>query len=88
MMLLKRLFGKGRDHRCKNCFYNVIIPDREDRFLRIISEKDRVCRNFATARRAVSYGAKYPKSLYKCGRFAGWNCPHWIKRSPNQPEVK
>jgi hypothetical protein len=85
----KYKYGKGKERRCKNCFYNVILPsDRDDYIYRTFSEYDRVCRNPATAKRTVSYGAEYFRSLYKNRNKAGWNCPHWIKRSLNQPEVK
>jgi hypothetical protein len=85
----KYKFKEGKDRRCKSCFYNVILPgNRDDYVFRTFSEYDRVCRNPATTKRTVPYGAKYFRSLYNSSDKVGWNCPHWIKRSPNQPEVK
>jgi hypothetical protein len=81
-------FGEKEKRRCKNCFYNVIMPSRDDLIFGGVSESDRVCRNPATAMQHTPHGSKYFKSLYKCDKNAGWNCPYWIKRSPNQPEVR
>jgi hypothetical protein len=81
-------FTNNKEHRCKQCFYNVIMPGRDDLIFGEVSESDRVCRNPAMARRTVPHGAKYFKSLYNCKGYEGWNCPHWKKRSPNQPEVR
>jgi hypothetical protein len=82
-------FGRKEKQHCKNCFYNVILPsNRWDRITRTFSETDRVCRNPTTTVRFMRYGAEYFRSLYKSSNSFGWNCPHWIRRSPNQPEVK
>jgi hypothetical protein len=84
----KYKFGEGKGRRCKNCFYNVILPGNRDDYVFVHFQNMIVYIAIRQQQNVLYHMDQNTLGTFNSSDKAGWNCPHWIKRSPNQPEVK